>query len=146
MSSCTTTVPNSVRNRAPVGQTSRQPAFVQCLQTFDDINQRNSVRSPASACSPGGPIVGIPSSTGGRAGLRCSMKATCRQLSALSPPVLSYDVPSRSKPSAGSWFHSLQATSHALHPMQIEVSVKKPLRGGGAAHPASSAGLVDPNG
>src|SRR6476619_1463298 len=44
-SSCTTTVPNSVRNRAPVGQTSRHPACVQCLQTSDDINQRNSAVS-----------------------------------------------------------------------------------------------------
>src|SRR6478672_9229397 len=70
MSSCTTTVPNSVRNRAPVGHTSRQAAFVQCLH----------------------------------------------------------------------------ATSHALQPMQIEVSVKNPLRGGGAAHPACRAGSVDPNG
>ncbi len=26
---------------------------------------------------------------------------------------------------AGSWFHSLQATSHALQPMQTVVSVKK---------------------
>jgi len=33
-------------------------------------------------------------------------------------------------PSSGTAFHSLQATSHALHPMQIEVSVKKPIRGG----------------
>jgi hypothetical protein len=30
--------------------------------------------------------------------------------------------------------------------MQIEVSVKNPLRGGGAAQPASSAGLAEPNG
>ena len=30
---------------------------------------------------------------------------------------------------AGIRFHSLQATSQALHPMQIDVSVKKPIRG-----------------
>jgi len=29
----------------------------------------------------------------------------------------------------GTWFHSLQATSQALQPMQTEVSVKKPTRG-----------------
>src|SRR6266849_3991908 len=28
---------------------------------------------------------------------------------------------------AGSWFHSLQATSQALHPMHTVVSVKKPI-------------------
>ena len=42
---------------------------------------------------------------------------------------MSYDVPSRSKPSAGSWFHSLQATSQALQPMHTDVSVKNPIRG-----------------
>ncbi len=58
------------------------------------------------------------------------MKATCRQELALRPPVLSYDMPSRSNPSSGTRFHSLQATSHALQPMQTLVSVKKPIRGG----------------
>jgi hypothetical protein len=29
----------------------------------------------------------------------------------------------------GILFHSLHATSHALHPMHTEVSVKKPIRG-----------------
>ena len=43
-----------------------------------------------------------------------------------------------SKPSSGTPFHSLQATSQALQPMQIEVSVKNPLRGGGAAQPAAA--------
>jgi hypothetical protein len=32
-------------------------------------------------------------------------------------------------PSWGTRFHSLQATSQALQPMQIEVSVKNPIRG-----------------
>src|SRR3989454_386381 len=32
--------------------------------------------------------------------------------------------------SAGSWFHSLHATSHALHPMQTVVSVKNPMGSG----------------
>ncbi len=58
------------------------------------------------------------------------MNATCRQVLADSEPVLSYDCPSRSKPSSGIAFHSLQATSHALQPMQTLVSVKKPIRGG----------------
>ena len=89
----------------------------------------------------------MPSSTGGPAGLRCSMNATCRQVSAPSAPVLSYDVPSRSRSVLGDPFHSLQATSQALQPMQIEVSVKKPLRGGGPAQPGvEPAGSVEPNG
>src|SRR5437867_11278301 len=32
--------------------------------------------------------------------------------------------------SAGSWFHSLHATSHALQPMQTVVSVKNPMASG----------------
>src|SRR2546425_8424973 len=32
--------------------------------------------------------------------------------------------------SAGSWFHSLHATSHALQPMQTVVSVKNPMGSG----------------
>src|SRR3954447_16118302 len=44
MSSWTTTVPNSVRNRDPVGHTSRQAAWVQCLQTSEAISHRSSVR------------------------------------------------------------------------------------------------------
>ena len=41
-------------------------------------------------------------------------------------------------------FHSLHATSQALQPMQIEVSVKNPLRSGASCHPASRAGSVAP--
>ena len=37
------------------------------------------------------------------------------------------------RPSSGSAFHSLQATSQALQPMQTEVSVKNPIRGGWSA-------------
>ena len=44
------------------------------------------------------------------------------------------------KPSSGMPFHSLQATSQALQPMQIEVSVKNPTRGGDSSQPASRAG------
>ena len=36
----------------------------------------------------------------------------------------------KSRPSSGTSFHSLQATSHALQPMQTDVSVKKPTRSG----------------
>src|SRR6476646_152133 len=95
MSSCTTTVPNSVRNSAPVGQTSRQAAWVQCLQTSDDISQRT------------------PSWTS------CSTNATGRHELALSSTVLSYDMPVKGgwEPShSGTSFHSLHATSHALQP------------------------------
>src|SRR3954466_6760150 len=46
MSPWTTTVPNSVRNSAPVGQTSRQPACVQCLQTSEDISHRICLSAP----------------------------------------------------------------------------------------------------
>src|SRR3984957_15985104 len=58
-SACTTTVPNSVRNSAPVGHTSRHPAWVQCLHTSDDISQRNSgvsggVVSAGAALAAGG--------------------------------------------------------------------------------------------
>ena len=63
MSSCTTTVPNSVRNSAPVGHTSRHAAWVQCLQTSDSISQRNSERGAPSSW-PGSPDMGIPRSTG----------------------------------------------------------------------------------
>src|SRR3954451_13983398 len=123
MSSCTTTVPNSVRNRAPVGQTSKQAACVQCLHTSDDINH---CKLPSSRSS-GGPIPGSPRST---VVTGFSTNATCRQVSALSSVVLSYEVPVKPMRSAGSSFHSLQATSQALQPMQIDVSVKKPIRGG----------------
>src|SRR5690625_152176 len=72
------------------------------------------------------------------------MKATWRHVSAPSPPLLSYEEPSSPSESAGSSFHSLHATSHALHPMQMEVSVKKPFRRAPPVHPESAAGLVDP--
>src|SRR5690349_13810588 len=100
ISFCTTTVPNSVRNSAPVGQTSRHAACVQCLHTSDDINQRTSVPSepsepsvPSEPASPvlccgccgsrstGGPSPGMPSwVTGGV----CSTNATCRHVLASS--------------------------------------------------------------
>src|SRR5256885_14559979 len=51
MSSCTTTVQNSVRKSEPVGQTSRHAACVQCLQTSDSISQRSAVPPSPFACS-----------------------------------------------------------------------------------------------
>ncbi len=99
-SSCTTTVPNSVRTNAPVGQTSRQAACVQCLQTSEDISQRKSRSGAADESLPGGRPPGMPrSTTCARARCRpaswwptgsfCSMNATCRQVLAPSAPVLS---------------------------------------------------------
>src|SRR4051794_28686285 len=112
-SSRPTTLPESLRNSAPVGHTSRHGAVVQCLHTSEDMSQR------------------MPSSSAGFAGTArsCSMKATCRHVSELSRPVLSYDCALKPKSSVGSWFHSLHATSHALQPMHSDVSVKKPIRG-----------------
>ena len=60
----------------------------------------------------------------------CSMNATCRQVDAPRPTELSYDIPVSSSPSSGTAFHSLQATSQALQPMQTDVSVKKPTGSG----------------
>ena len=104
-SSWTTTVPNSVRNNAPVGQTSRQPACVQCLHTSDDISQRKSAvsggvgvdRLRRRARDPAPRTPGIPRLTSARPDSRacsirsapCSMNATCRQVLAPSAPVLS---------------------------------------------------------
>src|SRR5437879_468657 len=100
MSSCTTTVPNSVRKSAPVGHTSRQAACVQCLHTSDSISQRTW------------PSCG------------CSTNATWRQVFAPRAEVLSYDSPVQPGSSTGTAFHSLHATSHALQPMHTDVSVK----------------------
>ena len=110
-SCCTTTEPYSERKIAPVGQTSRQPALVQCLHTSEDISQRNSgvsggVRSTSERSPAGvaprlpedfGPIPGMPRLTSLRPDSRassirswpCSTKATWRQVFAPSSPVLS---------------------------------------------------------
>src|SRR5918992_1482794 len=101
MSSCTTTVPNSVLNSEPVGQTSKHAAVVQCLHTSELISQRKSVSG---------------------SGTVCSTNATWRQTSAPRPPVLSYESPVSSNGVGGMAFHSLHATSHALQPMQTVVS------------------------
>src|SRR3954452_22304551 len=77
----TTTVPYSVRKSAPVGQTSRQPACVQCLQTSEPISQRSTSCLPSSST---------------RAGSCCSTNCTCRHVSAPRSFVLSYDQPVKS--------------------------------------------------
>jgi hypothetical protein len=100
-----------VRTIAPVGQFSRQPALLQCLQTSDISSQE---KFPSAVC--------WSERAAGR-----SMKATWRQVEAPTSPVLSYDMPVNDIPSSGSWFHSLHATSHALQPMQTVVSVKNPV-------------------
>src|SRR5256885_4832171 len=108
------TVSNSVRMSAFVGQTSRQLAFLQCLQTSLIISQ-----AWPPAIGVGVTIIPVLSGT-------CSMNWTCRQFCASSCPVLSNESAVNVGGSPGSSFHSLQATSHALQPMQIDVSVKKP--------------------
>src|SRR5262245_1072998 len=106
------TPPNSVRTIEPVGHASRQPAFSQCLQTSDEKSHRNVLlRYPASA---------------GEAGAAPrSMNFTWRHVEWPRPAVLSYDSPVNVKPSSGTPFHSLQATSQALQPMQSVESVRK---------------------
>src|SRR5438093_8133870 len=102
------TVLNSVRMMAPVGHTSMQLACLQCLQTSDIISQ--AVPFPAVAAWSG----------------TCSMNFTCRQFCASRSPVLSKLSARNAGSLPSSWFHSLHATSHALHPMQTLVSVKNP--------------------
>src|ERR671923_1683477 len=102
------TVSNSVRTIAPVGQTSMQLACWQCLQTSD--MSRNALPSPTPSVSSG----------------TLSMNFTWRQVWPSSVPVLSRLSPRKPSGLLGSWFHSLHATSHALHPMQTLVSVKNP--------------------
>ena len=94
---------------------------MQCLQTSEDMSQRkpSSSRWKFGAWPP--------------SGSRCSMKATWRHVSALSPWELSCDQPVQFSPSSGTPFHSLQATSHALQPMHTDVSVKNPIRGGASS-------------
>src|SRR5256714_5996369 len=102
------TVSNSVRMMAPVGQTCMQEACVQCLQTSDIMSQAWPLPTEVAASGT------------------CSMNFTCRQCSESSSPVLSKLSARNTLLSACSPFHSLQATSHALQPMQMLVSVKKP--------------------
>src|SRR5437763_16680426 len=95
----------------PVGHDSRHPAFSQCLQTSDE----NSHVIPCGAFPPR-PISGCRSTN-----------LTWRHVEWPSETVLSYESPLQWKPSSGTSFHSLHATSHALHPMQTVASVKNPV-------------------
>src|SRR6266545_6341985 len=105
------TVSNSVRTIALVGHTSRQDACWQCLQTSDIISQ--AWPSPIV-------VVAVRWAS-------LSMNLTCRQFWASSWPVLSKLSARNAGALPESWFHSLQATSHALQPMQTLVSVKNPF-------------------
>src|SRR5438105_7645777 len=102
------TVSNSVRMIAPVGQTSMQLACLQCLQTSDIMSQAV-------------PLPGVEDWSG-----TCSMNWTWRQFCASRVPVLSKLSARNAGLSPCSWFHSLHATSQALHPMHTLVSVKNP--------------------
>src|SRR5258708_13674650 len=105
------TVSNSVLMMALVGQTSAHEACWQCLQTSDIISH---------AWPP--PVV--------VAAVRCasfSMNFTWRQFSASSWPVLSKLSARNAGLLPDRPFHSLHATSHALQPMQMLVSVKNPF-------------------
>src|SRR3954471_12276339 len=121
-SACTITVSNSVRISAPVGQASRQPAWVQCLQTSD-------MKSHLSSCGTSYDSAHATRSTSCCPSATDSTKRTCRHVDAPSEPVESYEprLPN-TEPSAGRSFHCLHATSHALQPMHTVVSVKKPMR------------------
>src|SRR5713226_3374954 len=102
------TVSNSVLMMAPVGQTCMHEACVQCLQTSDIISQAWPL--PTEVAESG----------------TCSMNLTWRQCSSSSWPVLSKLSARKTLLSPWRPFHSLQATSQALQPMQMLVSVKKP--------------------
>src|SRR5215472_1165815 len=104
------TVSNSVRTIALVGQTSAHYACWQCLQTSDIMSQAWPLPTVVAAVSRS-----------------LSMNFTCRQFSPSSLPVLSKLSARKAGGSPLSWFHSLQATSQALQPMQTLVSVKKPF-------------------
>src|SRR5437868_6503211 len=95
----------------PVGHDSRQPAFSQCLQTSEENS--HTIRSGAL---PPRPVCGVRSTN-----------LTWRQVEWPRARVLSYELPLQRKPSCGTSFHSLHATSHALQPMQRVESVKKPV-------------------
>src|SRR2546425_11556442 len=101
------TVSNSVRMRAFVGQTSRQLAFLQCLQTSLIISQ---AWPPATGVG----VITTPLLSG-----TCSMNCTCRQFCASSCPVLSKESAVNFAAVPGSSFPSLHAASQALQPVQV---------------------------
>src|SRR5262249_15226445 len=95
----------------PVGHDSRHPAFSQCLQTSDENSH-----AILSGALPPRPTCGVRSTN-----------FTCRHVEWPRASVLSYELPLQLKPSCGTSFHSLHATSQALQPMQSVESVKKPV-------------------
>src|ERR671925_116749 len=96
------TVSNSVLMIAFVGQTSRQLASLQCLQTSLIISQ---------ACPP---AIGVGVAIRPLFSGTCSMNCTWRQFCASSCPVLSNESAVNFGALPSSWFHSLHATSQAL--------------------------------
>src|SRR4051794_35752816 len=108
MSGWTYTVSNSVRTIDPVGHASRQPARSQCLQTSEENSHETC--SPELPPTPNAVVI--------------STNFTWRHVEWPRCSVLSYECPDQSNPSAGTWFHSLHATSHALQPMQSVESVR----------------------
>ena len=76
---------------APVGQASRQPAFVQCLQTSLIISQRFSPRNPTEGLLTRSAMAVAPFADLAACRLPpiCSTKATCRQVVAPRAAVLS---------------------------------------------------------
>ena len=104
-SAWSTTVSNSVRMSAPVGQASRQPAFVQCLQTSDMKTHEPSSGESTVACPEvaaastrlKSPLPDDGAGASGRAagmsgrwpGVSVSTKRTWRQVAAPSVPVWS---------------------------------------------------------
>src|SRR2546428_10193210 len=101
------TVSNSVRMSAFVGQTSRQLAFLQCLQTSLIISH-----AWPPAIGVGVTIMPVLSGT-------CSMNCTCRQFWASSCPVLSKESAVNFPALPRSSFHSFQAASPGFQPMQM---------------------------
>src|SRR5690625_7836567 len=100
ISSWTTTVPYSVRYRAPVGHTSKHPANVQCLHTSELISHRNSGVSGLGGLStlslirtPGEPNSGIPM-FGEVSGFRVSgeSKAGVARASSFAPDLWSWSI------------------------------------------------------
>src|ERR671938_119234 len=89
MSPWTTTVPNSVRNSAPVGQTSRHPACVQCLHTSELISQRICLSVPDC------PVCGSNSDSASALSTLCCAVA---RLSSLGPSVTERPLSPRSSP------------------------------------------------
>ena len=93
---------------APVGQTSRQLASLQCLQTSDIISHALPLPAPTGLSCDVVDELDVP---------------PVLRVEAAGVVVAVAEAPARCR---GSSFHCLQATSQALQPMQTLVSVKNP--------------------